>query len=66
MLIWVVLLIGLAMREIYFNQSEVTISMEFLQTFLRHHFAGKPVVVSQNAKIMAVSGTAEQGEKWEG
>ena len=53
-LIWVVLLIGLATKEICFNQSEVlprswqwqTIRMEFLQTFLRHHFAWKLVVVS--------------------
>ena len=53
-LIWVVLLIGLATREICLNQSEVlprswqwhTIRMAFLQTFLRHHFARKLVVVS--------------------
>ena len=53
-LIWVVLLIGLATREICLNQLEVlprswqwyTIRMEFLQTFLRHHFAWKLVVVS--------------------
>ena len=53
-LIWVVLLIGLARREICFNQSEVlprswqwhTTRIEFQQTFLRHHFAGKLVVVS--------------------
>ena len=42
--------------EIYFNQSETlarsgqwnVISMEFLRSFIRRHFAGKPVVVSQN------------------
>ena len=53
-LIWVVLLIGLATKEICFNQSEVlprswwwhTTRIEFQQTFLRHHFAGKLVVVS--------------------
>ena len=55
-LIWEVLLIGLDMREICFNQSEVlprswqwhTIRMEFPQTFLRHHFARKLVVVSRS------------------
>ena len=54
--IWVVLLIGRATWEIYFNQSEalprsgwwLVISMEFLHLFLRHHLAGKPGVVSPN------------------
>ena len=51
--IWVVLLIGRAVWEIWFNQSEAltrsgkwrVISMEFVRSFLRRHFAGKPVVV---------------------
>ena len=54
--IWVVLLIGRAAWEIWFNQSETlpssgkwrVISMEFLRSFLRLHLAGKPVVASPN------------------
>ena len=50
------LLIGHAAGEICFNQSEIpprsrywrVISMEFLRSFLRRHFAGKPVVSSRN------------------
>ena len=46
--------IGRATREICFNQSKAlprfwcwhVISMEFLQSFHRHHFAGKPVLAS--------------------
>ena len=46
--IWVVLLIGRAAQEIWFNQSEAqprsgkwrVISMEFLRWFLRRHLAG--------------------------
>ena len=53
--IWVVLLIGRAVWEIWFHQSEAlarfgkwrVISMEFVRSFLRRHFAGKPVVVSR-------------------
>ena len=53
---WVVLLIGRAAWEIWFNQSEVlsrsgswcVISMKFLCLFLRHHLVGKPFVVSPN------------------
>ena len=50
--IWVVLLlIGHTVRKICFNQSEALprselwhiINMEFLGSFLRHHFVGKPV-----------------------
>ena len=52
--IWVKLQIGRG--EIGFSQSEAlprsgqwhVISMEFLQSFPRRHFAGKPVVVSRN------------------
>ena len=55
--IWVVLLIGRAAKEICLNQSEVlsrsglwhVISMEFLQAFLRRHFAVKLVVGSRSA-----------------
>ena len=57
-LIWVVLLILIsrAAWEICFNQLEArprsgkwrVISMEFLCSFLRRHFAGKPVVTSWN------------------
>ena len=39
--IWVVFLIGRAVWEIWFNQSEAF-------QFLRRHFAGKPVVASRN------------------
>ena len=50
--IWVVLLIGHATWEIWFNQSEAltrsSFSMEFQSSFLRRHLAGKPVVASQN------------------
>ena len=54
--IWIVLLIGHAAWEIWFNQSEALprsgywciISMEFLRTLLRRHLAGKPVVASPN------------------
>ena len=54
--IWVVLLIGCAAWEIWFNQSEElprsgwwrVISMEFLRSFLKRHLAGKPVVASPN------------------
>ena len=56
--IYVVLLTGRAVWEICFNQSEALprsgrkhfISMEFLRLFLRRHFAGKPVVVSENVR----------------
>ena len=52
--IWVVILIGRAAREVFFSQSEAlprsVISMEFLQSFLRRHFAGKPVVASRNVE----------------
>ena len=48
--IWVVLLIGRAAWEIWFNQPEALprsgISMDFLRLFLRRHLAGKPVVAS--------------------
>ena len=52
--IWVVLLIDRAAREICFSQSETLsrsgwwhfICKEFLRSFLRRHFAGKPVVAS--------------------
>ena len=55
--IWIVLLIGHAAREICFSQSValprsgqwciiMQLSMEFLWSFLRCHFVGKPVVVS--------------------
>ena len=54
--IWVVLLIGRAAWEIWFNQSGAlprsvqwhVISMEFLHSFLRRHSVGKPVVASPN------------------
>ena len=54
--IWVVVLIGRAARKIWFNQLEAlprsgswhVISIEFLRSFLKHHLAGKPVVVSPN------------------
>ena len=54
--IWVVFLIGWAVWEICFNQSEElpksgkrrVISMEFLRSFLRRYFTWKPVVVSWN------------------
>ena len=54
--IWVVLLIGRAAREICFNQSEAlprswygcVISVEFLRSFLRRHFARKPVLALRN------------------
>ena len=54
--IWVVLLIGRAAWEIWFNQSEAlprsgdwrVISTEFLCSFLRRHLAGKQVVASPN------------------
>ena len=54
--IWVVLLIGCAARGICFNQSEAlpksglwhVISMEFLRSFLKSHFAGKLIVASRN------------------
>ena len=44
------LLTGLAVREFGFNQSEVLhiISMEFLHSFLRCHFAGNLLVALQN------------------
>ena len=55
---WEMFLIGRAAREICFNQSEAlprswqkgVISMEFLRSFLRRHFAEKPVVASRNVK----------------
>ena len=51
---WVVILIGRTAREVFFSQSEAlprsVINMEFLQSFLRRHFAGKPVVVSRNVE----------------
>ena len=54
--IWVVLLFGRAEWGICFNQSEAlprsgwwrVISMEFLRSFLRRYFAGKPPVASRN------------------
>ena len=50
--IWVVILIGRTAREISFSQSEAlpssVTSMKFLQSFLRRHFVGKPVVASRN------------------
>ena len=48
--VWIVLLTGLAVREFCFNQSEVLhiISMEFLHSFLRCHFAGNLLVALQN------------------
>ena len=54
--IWVVLLIGRAGWKIYFGQSYAltrsgqwrVISTEFLSSFLRRHFARKPVVASRN------------------
>ena len=54
--IWVRLLIGRAMRKICLNQSEAlsrprqwhVIKMEFLRSFLRRHFAGKPKMASRN------------------
>ena len=54
--IWVVLLIGCATWEIWFNQSEIlsrsgswfVISMEFLCLFLRRRLAGRPVAASPN------------------
>ena len=49
--IWVMLLIGCAAWGICFSQSEAllrSISTEFLRSFLRLHFAGKPVEALQN------------------
>lgn len=54
--IWVVHLIYHAVKEIFVNQSESLsrselwdfINVEFLPSFLRHHFAGKPLMVWQN------------------
>ena len=54
--IWAVLLIGWSKFRSRYHQSEVrprcgywqVISMEFLRSFLRRHFAGKPVVASRN------------------
>ena len=54
--IWVVLMIGCAAWEIWFNQSEIlsrsgswcVISMKFLCSFLRRHLVGKPFVASPN------------------
>ena len=49
--IWVVLLIGRAVWEICINQSEALPRSvwwrEFLRSFLRRHFAGKPSVASR-------------------
>ena len=46
--IWVVILIGRGVKEICFSQSEAlprsVISMEFLRSFVRRHFAGNPMV----------------------
>ena len=51
-LIWVVLLIGWSKFVTQHNQSEsgwrYVIIMEFLYSFLRRHFAGKPVAASRN------------------
>ena len=54
--IWLVLLIGRAARKICFGQLYVLtrsgqwpfISMQFLRSFLRRHFAGKPVITAPN------------------
>ena len=54
--IWLVLLIGRAAWKIFFGQPYALtrsgqwrfISMEFLCSFLRRQFAGKPVVASRN------------------
>ena len=56
--IWVVLLIGRAARKVCLNQSESLPQIwvvtrhqygpEFLRSFLRRHFASKPVVASRN------------------
>ena len=61
--IYVVLLTGRAVWEICFNQSEtlprsgeVTGNLEFHRSFLRHHFAGKPVVASQHVAWIVFSG----------
>ena len=51
------LLIGRAACDMGLNQSEIllrseerrVISMEFLCSFLRRHFVGKPAVASRNA-----------------
>ena len=57
----ILLLIGCgATKEICFNQLEAiprsgwrqVISMEFLQSFLRHHFAGRLVVASRNIRAI--------------
>ena len=53
---YLVLLIGPALWEIGFNQSEAlprsgkwrVTSMEFLRSFLKHHLVGKPVAASTN------------------
>ena len=46
--IWVVILIGRGAKEICFSQSEAlprsVISVEFLRSFVRRHFAGNPMV----------------------
>ena len=39
---------SLPIRSTTQMQYSHVISMEFLQSFLRHHFAGKPVVASRN------------------
>ena len=54
--IWLVLLIGRAARKICFGQPYALtrsgqwrfISIEFLRSFLRRHFAGKSVLASRN------------------
>lgn len=56
------LLNGRAAIEIYFNQSNIfnssgyghVISMEFLHSFLRRDFAGKPAVTPRNVGFIQV------------